>query len=229
MERLSTEKRSSHTYKLLSGSSLKLPTTSRSESLVLSQDEAASGHLSYSERQSLWGLRTEAGMFLVRYARWLGVRWGVGHWPDYSHGRFLVDRYPDLAHEISHWIFASPYRRQAKHFGLGAPGDFEAELVTDELAEAEESISSLLGISMVYTLGCEASARHLYQDHNWVQYQTLSRSIYPILRSRGFITYDRLPVQGECMIPVATFRHVNRRSHIQAAAELLRKHSAIFG
>lgn len=162
-------------------------------------------------------------MFLVRYARWLGIRWGVGEWPNYSHGRFLVNTYPDLAHEIAHWIFASPYRRKVEHFGLGHPGAVEPALVNSKLSDAEESLASMLGISMVYTLGDEEAARYLLSDHSWVKYQERARVVYPILRSRGFVTYSRLPESGECMIPVATFRHVNARYHIQAASELLKR------
>jgi len=100
-----------------------------------------------------------------------------------------------ILHEVAHFVLATPERRRAVDFGLGAGPDTtdrsaaEAATVVDIMArEADEAEASLLGILWEAALGQPALASFL--DQNWLE--GLERSaaahftaVFARLRTRG--------------------------------------------
>lgn len=104
-----------------------------------------------------------------------------------------------LTHEIAHFQLASPARRHAVDFGLGAGPDTldraaaeRAAALTPLSGDREEAMVSLLGILWEVALGQPALASFL--DQNWLEAAGTARAaahftaVLDRLRTGGFIT-----------------------------------------
>lgn len=184
--------------------------------LLVSREEAANApHVGQGSFDSNWG------QTIVSYTYFLGMDWAEGKWPQYE-GMPLVGNPEDLAHEVAHWILASPYRRKLKNFGLGEPGYGPGGRVSIAYAEAEESLASLLGISMIYTAGNTALAKWTIQDQGWIPFFHRLKVGYSILFEAGLVSYSETPVDPNVIfIPTATFAHISSDQNLRLAAKLL--------
>lgn len=125
-------------------------------------------------------LYSEPGQRLIRIARRVGFRWGVGSWStfDPSIGHGCGDDIYDFSHEMAHWVVAPPSRKMQPEFGL--------ERITMKNADKEEYKASLLGICYLLQIGSVVEAESAIKSHNWVDrdYNTLEKSLFPMIRDR---------------------------------------------
>ena len=104
-----------------------------------------------------------------------------------------------LTHEVAHFQLASPARRRAIDFGLGAGPDTvdhaaaqRAAVLTPLAGDREEAMVSLLGILWEVALGQPALASFL--DQNWLEGAGTARAaahftaVLDRLRRGGFVT-----------------------------------------
>lgn len=104
-----------------------------------------------------------------------------------------------LTHEVAHFQLASPARRRAIDFGLGAGPDTvdhaaaqRAAVLTPLAGDREEAMVSLLGILWEVALGQPALASFL--DQNWLEGAGTARAaahftaVLDRLRGGGFVT-----------------------------------------
>jgi hypothetical protein len=109
-----------------------------------------------------------------------------------------------LTHEVAHFQLASPERRRAIDFGLGAGPDTVDRTAADRAAmlnqlagDREEAMVSLLGILWEVALGQPALASFL--DQNWLEGAGTARaaahftSVLGRLRDGGFVTDSGQP------------------------------------
>lgn len=111
-----------------------------------------------------------------------------------------------LVHEVAHFQLASPVRRRAIDFGLGAGPDTvdhaaaaRAAALTPLAGDREEAMVSLLGILWEVALGQPALASFL--DQNWLEGAGTARAaahftgVLDRLHSGGFVTNTGEPTR----------------------------------
>ncbi|HKX09168.1 MAG TPA: hypothetical protein VJN67_13300 [Stellaceae bacterium] len=161
------------------------------DAITATSSDRAAGDAAERHRQEALALARTVGMGIAEAASsrlsWDGERLN----PD-------TEAYV-LTHEVAHFQLASPARRHAIDFGLGAGPDTvdhaaaeRAAVLTPLAGDREEAMVSLLGILWEVALGQPALASFL--DQNWLEGSGTVRAaahftaVLDRLRGGGFVT-----------------------------------------
>jgi len=139
-----------------------------------------------------YSLDSRLGRRIRRRVKKAGMRWKNVDWPGFERGRHFAEHSANLAHELAHFLIASPRRRRIAGFGLGAPGssvyDRDYPVMVKEPRKEEEK-ASLLGIALLFQAGGISMARTILEEHQWLFF--LREQVKKRLRAyvrRGWIT-----------------------------------------
>lgn len=104
---------------------------------------------------------------LCFYADWIGMRTDLsGDLPVWDGERLHIGRFTDnsdLAHEMAHWLLATPEERSVPNFGLGTDwAGGSAPVLVDDASRLEiEGRAAALGIGFLKALAGDNWTEHL--------------------------------------------------------------------